>query len=1132
MDPNQQQLLLTGGAKKEGTYVDEVFSTYLYKGTKPDAHSIVNGIKFGNSNSGNSVLFDDHLDYLELAHSTDLCFGSGDFTIECWAYYRGDFDSYDAIFGNWTGAGADGYVLETVGSGATTDLEFYYYNDSNTFVGPVQGGTVTKNQWNHLCVCRSGNTIRVFVNGTMHGSGTSISTPIQDGTSTFTVGGRVAGAGWWNGYITDLRVTKGQALYTSNFTPSTDPLTTTSQGATASNVKLLCCNKEIATDSTVAPGTITPHGFNGPHAKPFGRFTATDGEGGMLWIKSRTNSYFHVLQDTVRGAGKVLKSNSSDGQMNATHYLGSFDNAGFSFNVDADNDVQNSNQDFVSWSFRKAPGFFDVVQYSGSASGVVKTVDHNLGCIPGCIIVKKISNDGNNWACYHRAMDSANPQEYSLSWSTTNPRSTNTGINFWGDFLPTSTQFKVGDSDTGMGDPSGQWIAYLFGGGESLDDQARSVRFDDTNGADYLNVPDDPAWDIGAVDFTMECWARFHSHNSHDGIVHNVQNGGWTNGSWIFEPVGGNLHFYYMNTGGSTGNIAGAAIPLHSWQHMAVTKSGNTITIYQNGIKTGSGTISGTIRDGSNPLTIGGQCVGTDCDADISNLRITIGQVLYTNSFTPSTKPLTTTSQGAVAGNVKLLCCNQSTVTGSTVTTGTITSNGSPVANVMSPFDDPDCYKFGADGNENIVSCGSYGGNGATKGAEVYCGWEPQYVAIRCIRRPDGSGGFYGSGWYMLDSTRTIASGTNSGGNRGLQTQETNAEATETNCQIQLTATGFKVTGQNIMNADGGEYMYIAIRNNDAKVGKPPKVGLDVFAMDYGNASTTIPSYYSNFPVDLGLEKRYNETYDWWLSSRLTGSTYVKPSSLAGQSGPAGTWGTNYMFDSNLGYIAASWANSVTIAYMWKRYNGVDVVPYTGNGLASRDIPHNLGVAPEMVWYKRRDATEDWVVYNQYLNGGTNPGEWYLTLNDTTEEGQSSIYFANTEPTAKYLTVNQSNRVNTNNQDYIAVLFASGTDADGNQISKCGAYDGSANSQTILLGFKPQFAIVKRIDASSPWMVMDTKRGWSGSGSKDLLVLDATGPQTTAYSYTGESVANGFTLNGGVNETNANGCKYIYYAHA
>ena len=63
----------------------------------------------------------------------------------------------------------------------------------------------------------------------------------------------------FNGLVTNVRITKGQALYTSNFSPSTTALTTTSQGATSSNVKLLCCNSSSITGKTVG-GTITAHG--------------------------------------------------------------------------------------------------------------------------------------------------------------------------------------------------------------------------------------------------------------------------------------------------------------------------------------------------------------------------------------------------------------------------------------------------------------------------------------------------------------------------------------------------------------------------------------------------------------------------------------------------------------------------------------------------------------------------------------------------------------------------------------------------------------------------------------------------------------------------------------------------------
>ena len=67
-----------------------------------------------------------------------------------------------------------------------------------------------------------------------------------------------------------MRVTKGEALYTGGgFTPPSAPMTTTSQGATASNVKLLCCNGAAVTDSTVTPGTITNSGSTASDENPY-----------------------------------------------------------------------------------------------------------------------------------------------------------------------------------------------------------------------------------------------------------------------------------------------------------------------------------------------------------------------------------------------------------------------------------------------------------------------------------------------------------------------------------------------------------------------------------------------------------------------------------------------------------------------------------------------------------------------------------------------------------------------------------------------------------------------------------------------------------------------------------------------
>ena len=73
-------------------------------------------------------------------------------------------------------------------------------------------------------------------------------------------------------------------------------------------------------------------------------------------------------------------------------------------------------------------------------------------------------------------------------------------------------------------------------------------------------------------------------------------------------------------------------------------------------------------------------------EGKLSNVRITVGQALYTSNFTPPTTTLTTTSQGAIASNVKLLCCQSSSATTATVTPGTLTTSGNAAAVNVSPF--------------------------------------------------------------------------------------------------------------------------------------------------------------------------------------------------------------------------------------------------------------------------------------------------------------------------------------------------------------------------------------------------------------------------------------------------------------
>jgi len=111
-------------------------------------------------------------------------------------------------------------------------------------------------------------------------------------------------------------------------------------------------------------------------------------KGGLVWIKQRASDRGHVLVDTVRGATKFLTTcnsaavgNATDAEGTDTARVPSFTTSGFTLGADS---ATNSGS-MVSWTFRKQPKFFDIVTYTGNGSS--KTINHNLGSVPGVMIV-------------------------------------------------------------------------------------------------------------------------------------------------------------------------------------------------------------------------------------------------------------------------------------------------------------------------------------------------------------------------------------------------------------------------------------------------------------------------------------------------------------------------------------------------------------------------------------------------------------------------------------------------------------------------------------------------------------------------------------------------------------------------
>ncbi len=178
-----------------------------------------------------------------------------------------------------------------------------------------------------------------------------------------------------------------------------------------------------------------------------------DGEGGLVWIKNRDQTDSHILTDTERGATEILSSNTTAAEATDADTLTAFNSDGFALGDDVK--VNTSTEDYVSWTFRKAPKFFDVVTYTGTGSA--RTVSHNLGSVPGCIMVKRTDTTGD-WQVYHRA-NTANPETDYLVLNTT--AATADSNTRWNDTQPTDAVFSLGTEAT-VNASGGTYVAYLF----------------------------------------------------------------------------------------------------------------------------------------------------------------------------------------------------------------------------------------------------------------------------------------------------------------------------------------------------------------------------------------------------------------------------------------------------------------------------------------------------------------------------------------------------------------------------------------------------------------------------------------------------------------------------------------------
>jgi len=167
-------------------------------------------------------------------------------------------------------------------------------------------------------------------------------------------------------------------------------------------------------------------------------------KGGLVWLKNRSNAASHLLVDTARGGGYFINSNSTTAQTYSTSVVPSFNTNGFPTGGGADI----SGNNYVSWTFRKQPKFFDVVTLTANSSGGA-TVTHSLGSTPGCVFIKNTAS-AEDWLVWHTSVGN----NYYLLLNS--PASRQSAPNW---IAPSSTALNIADGSLAA---NTAYVAYIY----------------------------------------------------------------------------------------------------------------------------------------------------------------------------------------------------------------------------------------------------------------------------------------------------------------------------------------------------------------------------------------------------------------------------------------------------------------------------------------------------------------------------------------------------------------------------------------------------------------------------------------------------------------------------------------------
>jgi hypothetical protein len=573
-----------------------------------------------------SGYFDGTGDFLSAPASTSWQL-TGDYTIEAWIYL--------------TSLASNGTIYATGGSGAAD--QFTYTTSGELYFGNQGTGTgvITTNRWLHVAASRSGTTQRIFVSGVLQSTATVTGTIGQNLTAY--IGQRAGADNLVTGYISDLRLVKGTAVYTAAFTPPTSPLTaitntqllTTQFNGAGNNSGFKDSSQNnfvVRRNGNTTQGTFTPYGSNWSNY-----FT---GSGTYLYFANNAALSFGTGDFCVEAyVYKTTAANESiiDSRVtnNATPWALYVDASNFPYFYTGTSYTSTTAIVTNAWNHiavTRSSGTLKI--FVNGVQGYSATVTTNLDRSSGSqVIGADVTGSNSYWS---GNISNLRVVKGSAVYTSAFTPSTTPLTAISGTSLLTCQSNRFADASSNafsltiVGTPSIQRFSpFANATAYNPATTSGSAYFDGIN--DYLEAGPNAALGFGTGDFTVEAW------------IYPIPSGT----TMVVADITLNIATFYVQTNtlrfyDGTGYNSGLTVTPQAWSHVAWVRSSGSLKMYVNGV--GSSAVSITTNLGSSEQMRIGVEAGSYWNGYISNLRAVKGRAVYTSNFTPPTAPVTAIS--------------------------------------------------------------------------------------------------------------------------------------------------------------------------------------------------------------------------------------------------------------------------------------------------------------------------------------------------------------------------------------------------------------------------------------------------------------------------------------------------------